>query len=184
MLSLLRKRISCDKFLSLIKRFLKAGFVENGRLLPSKKGLFQGSAISPILNNIYLHEFDRFMGNLIDVFTTSNKTPRKSSAFRRFNYLMEKAVNPSELRRLRRERWKTGNKDPFDPNFKRLYYVRYVDDFIVGVVGSLKDTINIKNQIEEFLRSELKLVLSPEKSLAINFSRNYASFLSVDIKGS
>jgi group II intron reverse transcriptase/maturase len=185
LLNLLRKRINCDKFLSLIKRSLKAGFIEDGKLFLSNKGIFQGNIISPILNNIYLHELDLFMESVSESFNTGNKSRRKSHIFKRLSYAIGKAMGNIPLqKKLRKERWQFGSKDPFDPNFKRLYYVRYVDDFVVGVVGSREDTIKIKDKIEEFLKSELKLILNSEKSVVTNFSKNPISFLGTDIKGS
>jgi len=136
LLKLLGKRIVCSKFLSLIKRSIKAGYMEDGKFFASNKGLFQGNITSPILNNVYLHELDLFMVKLIESFN-QGKYRRKSPVFRQICYQMEKAVGDSStLRKLRRKLWKVDSKDPFDPNFRRLYYIRYVDDFVVGIVGS------------------------------------------------
>jgi group II intron reverse transcriptase/maturase len=185
LLNLLRKRIKCDKFLSLIKRSLEAGFKEDGKLFLSKEGIFQGNIISPILNNIYLHELDVFMESVGESFNTSKKSRRKSPVFKRLSYSIKKAVGNIPLqKRIRKERWQVNSLDPFDSNFKRLYYIRYVDDFIIGVVGSREDTIKIKYRIEEFMKSKLKLVLNSEKSLVTHFSKNYVSFLGTYIKGS
>jgi hypothetical protein len=110
--------------------------MEDGKFFASNKGLFQGNITSPILNNVYLHELDLFMVKLIESFN-QGKYRRKSPVFRQICYQMEKAVGDSStLRKLRRKLWKVDSKDPFDPNFRRLYYIRYVDDFVVGIVGS------------------------------------------------
>lgn len=157
LLSLLRKRISCTKFLTLIKNSIKAGFVEDGIFKESNKGLFQGNVISPILNNVYLHELDFFMAGLCGEFTSGN--PRKK-----------------KLRQVL-------SKDAFDSDFKRLYYIRYVDDFIVGVVGSRKDAVDIRKKIKRFLKENLKLTLNDEKSLITHISKTPISFLGTQIKG-
>lgn len=185
LLKLLSNRIVCSKFLSLIKKSMQAGFIKDGKFFSSKKGLFQGNITSPILNNIYLHKLDLFVSDIVEDFTAkSSKYRKKSPAFRRIQYQMEKARgNYPVLKRLRRELWKVGSKDPFDSNFKRLYYIRYVDDFVVGVVGSKEDTINICKKIEEFLRSELKLILNPDKTLITHFSKDPMIFLGTSIKG-
>jgi group II intron reverse transcriptase/maturase len=185
LLTLLRKRIRCSKFLALIKKSIKVGYVENKKLVSSNKGLFQGNVTSPILNNIYLHQLDLFMLDLVKSFN-KGKNRRKSPAYRRVLYLMEKAKakgDLTKLQELRKNLWKLNSKDPFDPNFKRLIYIRYVDDFVVGVVGSFEDTTMIRNKIDEFLKNELKLFLSSKKTTITHFSKEFILFLNTFIKG-
>jgi group II intron reverse transcriptase/maturase len=183
LLTLLGKRISCPKFLALVKKSIKAGYMEDKKFVVSNKGLFIGNVTSPILNNIYLHQLDLFMSDLIESFN-KGKNRKKSPAFRRIQYLMEKSTgNITKLKKFRKELWKINSKDPFDPNFKRLYYIRYVDDFVVGVVGSYQDTAEIRNKIDEFLKNKLKLTLSSEKSSITHFSKKPIFFLSTFIKG-
>jgi hypothetical protein len=59
---------------------------------------------------------------------------------------------------------------------KNLRFVRYADDFLIAVKGSREDCEQIKAELAEFLRTELKLTLSPEKTL-ITHSSNKALFL-------
>jgi len=96
---------------------------------------------------------------------------------------MEKETDIEEIKKLRKELWQVQSKDPMDPNFKRLFYVRYVDDFVVGVVGSREDAIDIKERVRCFLEENLKLVLSDEKSLITHFSKTPITFLGTLIKG-
>jgi group II intron reverse transcriptase/maturase len=182
LLSLLRKRISCEKFLTLVKRSIKAGFVEDGVFKESNKGFFQGNVTSPILNNVYLHELDVFMDGLCEDFA-SGKSRRKSSLFKNISYRIEKATDVEKKKKLRRKLWQVQSKDPMDPNFKRLFYVRYVDDFVVGVVGSREDAVVIKEKVKYFLEENLKLILSDEKSLITHFSKTPITFLGTLIKG-
>ena len=183
LLTLLKKRIRCSKFLALIKKSIKVGYVENKKLVSSNKGLFQGNVTSPILNNIYLHQLDLFMSDLAESFN-KGKNRRKSSAYRRTLHLMEKSKGDlTKVQELRKNLWKLDSKDPFDPNFKRLHYIRYVDDFVVGVVGSLEDTTMIRNKIDGFLKNELKLSLSSKKTTITHFSKEFILFLGTLIKG-
>jgi group II intron reverse transcriptase/maturase len=182
LLSLLRKRISCEKFLTLVKRSIKAGFIEDGVFKESNKGLFQGNVTSPILNNIYLHELDVFMDGLCEDFTLG-KSRRKSSSFRSIQYMIEKVTDVERKKKLRRKLWQTHSKDPMDPNFKRLFYVRYVDDFVIGIVGSKKDAADIKKRVKRFLEDNLILILNDEKSLITQFSKTPISFLGTSIQG-
>ena len=182
LLNILKNRIGCSKFLSLIKNSIKAGFKENKKFYQSNRGLFQGNVTSPILNNIYLHEFDLFIFSLMESFYKGKKR-RKSPIYRKIQYEMSKLNDTKELRALRRELWKVDSKDPMDPNFRRLYYVRYVDDFVVGIIGSYKNTLDIQEKIRIFLKNTLKLTLNEKKTFITNFSKKPIKFLGAYIKG-
>lgn len=182
LLKILKKRIVCSKFLALIKRSIKAGYIDNGEFFESNVGLFQGNITSPILNNIYLHEFDLFMSSLTNSFK-KGKNRRKSPVYRKIQYEISKLVDPKEIKTLRKKLWKTNSKDPLDPNFKRLYYIRYVDDFIVGVIGARKETVEIQTKIKNFLKDHLKLTLNERKTFITHFSKNPILFLGTHIKG-
>jgi RNA-directed DNA polymerase len=58
LVSLLKRRIADKDFIALIWRFLKAGVMENGLFARSEAGVPQGAGVSPLLANVYLHEFD------------------------------------------------------------------------------------------------------------------------------
>jgi group II intron reverse transcriptase/maturase len=183
LLRTLNKRITCSKFLALIKNSLKAGFVEDGKFHESNLGIFQGNITSPILNNIYLHDLDLFMLSLCESFN-KEKYRRKNPVYRNILYKISKLDDTSKIKALRRDLWKVCSKDPLDPDFKRLLYTRYVDDFVVGVVGSRKDAVDIQKKIRNFLTTNLKLTLSEEKTLITQFSKNFIFFLGTYIKGS
>jgi retron-type reverse transcriptase len=142
-MNILKKRIGCSKFLALIKKSIKAGYKANGKFYDSNTGLFQGNVTSPILNNIYLHEFDFFMQSLSESFRKGYKR-RGNPVYRKISYQISKTSSPIEKRVKCRLLWKVDSLDNMDPNFKRLCYVRYVDDFIVGVIGSRKDTVRLE----------------------------------------
>lgn len=62
MMRFLAHRIADERILSLIRKWLKAGVIENGCRLPAVKGTPQGAVISPLLANIYLHyAFDQWV---------------------------------------------------------------------------------------------------------------------------
>jgi len=183
LLNLLKKRIICAKFLSLIKYSMKAGYVEKGKFFESNIGLFQGNIISPILNNVYLHELDLYMDGLINFFQLG-KRRKKNLEYRRFQYLMEKAEgDSSKIKNLRKQLRKVDSKDSFDQTFRRLCYVRYVNSFVVGVIGSREDAVELEKKIRMFLKNELKLTFSPEKTLITHFSKQLITFLNTYIKG-
>ena len=68
-----------------------------------------------------------------------------------------------------------------DTNYKRIQYVRYCDDFIIGVIGSKKDAEKVKQDIGKFINEKLHLELSIEKTL-ITKSIKKAKFLGYDIR--
>lgn len=183
LLKTLRKRIICSKFLALIKNSIKTGFVEKGEFHKSNLGIFQGNVTSPILNNIYLHEFDAFMASLCNSFY-KGKSRRKSPVYRKLQYEMEKLSDVSKIKKLRRKFWEVDSKDPLDPNFRRVYYTRYVDDFVIGIVGSRKDAVEVQEKIRNFLAVNLNLNLSKEKTFITHFSKDPIFFLGAFIKGS
>jgi hypothetical protein len=149
--------------------------------------LFQGNVISPVLNNIYLHQLDLFLEAEAKSFFKGKyraKYRAKSSEYRRLSYQIAKVAGDiSKLKKLRNKRWQTASKDPLDANFKRLYYVRYVDDFVVGLIGSRKNAVETCNKIKSFLNMNLKLNLNSDKTVITHFSKNPISFLGTDAKG-
>jgi len=184
LLKLLSKRIVCSKFLALIKKCIKAGYMEDKKFFASIKGLSQTNATNLILNNVYLHELDLFMAVLCESWGVI-KFRRKSSIFRFIQYRMEKAdEDPFLLRKLRRELWGVGSKEPFDHNSKKLCYTRYADAFIVGAMGFRGDATEIQKKIDAFLVDELKLILIPETPFMTHFSETPTTFLGILIEGS
>ena len=71
--------------------------------------------------------------------------------------------------------------DPFDPNYRRLRYVRYADDFLLGYEGTRQEAEEIKQELQKFLSETLKLELSNEKTLVTHASKGKARFLGYDI---
>jgi group II intron reverse transcriptase/maturase len=55
LLKMLEVRVKDPSFLRLIRRFLKAGYIEEGRLVVTEQGTPQGGNLSPMLANIFLH---------------------------------------------------------------------------------------------------------------------------------
>jgi hypothetical protein len=89
--------------------------------------------------------------------------------------------NWEKVNELRKAAQQMPSKDPNDENFKRLYYVRYADDWLIGLSGSKQDAEEVKEKIKSFLKTELNLKLSPEKTLITHAREDKARFLSYDI---
>jgi group II intron reverse transcriptase/maturase len=183
-------KIKDARLIKLIWKLLKAGYLENWKYYKTQSGTPQGGICSPIFANIYLHELDKFVTNLAEnfeqpqiskqtndykriqtKFTTINRRLKNAEGNRREELIRQKKA-------LRKEQVKIPCKSQTD---KKLRYIRYADDFIIGVSGSKEDCLNIKQQLSEFISKSLRMELSEEKTL-ITHSNTYARFLGYDIK--
>jgi group II intron reverse transcriptase/maturase len=59
LLQLLYRKIKCRETIRLIRKWLRSPIQINGKLIKRRKGVAQGSPLSPLLSNIMLHELDR-----------------------------------------------------------------------------------------------------------------------------
>lgn len=197
LIDILRRRISDEKFIDLIWKFLKAGYLEAWEYHKTFSGTPQGGIISPILSNIYLNEFDKFMLDYKNGFdkgkgrkrlkeyrTREARLYRANSRYKdNWNSMDEEEKEQAlqHLDELKNHMMELPYKDPMDKGYKRIQYTRYADDFIIGVIGSKEECQQIKNDISVFLEEELKIELSQEKTL-ITHSSKRARFLGYDIK--
>ena len=195
-IDLLRKRIEDEAFLQLIWKFLKAGYLEHWTYNRTYSGVPQGSGVSPVLANIYLHELDKYMENYAVEFHKGKKrqvNPEYRKALKRACYyrgrskvlwdilsVEERKKRTKRLKELEDLQRRETPALPRDESYKRLQYVRYADDFLVGVIGSKADTEKIKKDIKDFLASRLKLEMSDEKT-KITHTGDRARFLGYDI---
>ena len=187
---LIGKKIKDARLIQLVQKMLKAGYMEDWKYHDTISGTPQGGIISPLLANIYLHELDKFVQQLQSEFDRARQQELTPEYIAMQNKLacnkrhLSKANNRKvverflqEKRMLRAQMLRLPAKSQTD---KRLKYVRYADDFIIGIKGSKEECEKIKQKIKEFLAMELKLELSEEKTL-ITHSANYARFLGYDI---
>ncbi len=193
MVGILAERIKDERFLRLIRKFLKAGYLEDWRYHNTYSGTPQGGIISPILANIYLDKLDGYIEGLKKQFDSgkgraalpaATKLEKKRGALakklRDATTEEEQDILAAQIRALDREKLAILHSDPFDANYRRLQYVRYADDFLIGVIGSKADALAIKKQVGEYLSGALKLELSDEKTL-VTHSAKRARFLGYDI---
>jgi len=193
MIGILAEHIKDERFLRLIRKFLKAGYLEDWQYHNTYSGTPQGGIISPILANIYLDKLDRYMEELKkrfdkgaeravypETYELEKKRGVLAKKLRNTTSEEEKQVLTEKIREIDRKKLTIPYSDPFDTSFKRLQYVRYADDFLIGVIGSKEDAIAIKEQVKAFIADILKLELSDEKTL-ITHSEKRARFLGYDI---
>jgi len=189
----LKERISDDRFIRLIRKFLNAGYIENWKFHNSYSGTPQGGIVSPILANIYLDKLDKFMEEYIAKFDRGNNRKKNEQSLKLKNkrrWILEKlkVVKDQNLRVELIKKLKANQKesmrfpfgDEMDTNYKRLKYVRYADDFLIGIIGSKQDAINVKEDIKNYLKDNMVLELSDEKTL-ITHTEKAAKFLGYEI---
>lgn len=195
LIGILAERISDERFLRLIRKFLKAGYLEDWTFHNTFSGTPQGGIVSPILANIYLDRLDKFVMEYIKRFDVGATTTRKPFEGRRSLDFQKKVAMQKlktvkdeserkkvveQLKGIDRTRLQIPSFDEMDNGYKRLKYVRYADDFLIGVIGSKEDSQRIKEDIKNFLESELKLELSDDKTL-ITHSQKAAKFLGYEV---
>ena len=193
LVGILRERISDDRFIRLIRKFLKAGYVEDWTFHNTYSGTPQGGIVSPILANIYLDKLDKYVKEYIQHFDKGTKRrPGKESndlanerkrtvrKLKKIKDGTEKAALVARLKAIEQERAAFPNGDEMDESYRRLKYIRYADDFILGVIGSKEEAQRIKEDIKSFLSASLALELSEEKTLITHTGKS-AKFLGYEI---
>ena len=193
LVGILRERISDDRFIRLIRKFLKAGYVEDWTFHNTYSGTPQGGIVSPILANIYLDKLDKYVKEYIRHFdmgtkrrpgkesnNLANERKRTVRKLKKVKDGTEKAALVARLKAIEQERAAFPSGDEMDGSYRRLKYIRYADDFILGVIGSKEDALRIKEDIKSFLSESLALELSEEKTLITHTGKS-AKFLGYEI---
>ena len=165
LLSILQEKICDERFIHLIGDLLKAGCVAQGRYEATPRGTPQGGPISPLLANVYLDRLDQFVENtLVPLYTTGEK--RIEASWK----------TPEELQKV------LAILDTGDSSFRRIRYIRYADDFLIGFTGRKAEAREIKQCLKHFLQETLKLELSEDKTAITHSRKETAYFLGYEIK--
>jgi len=132
LLSTLKEKIHDGRFLRLIQGLLEAGYLEDWKWNETHSGAPQGGIVSPILSNVYLDKLDKFVEEkLIPAYTKGEERGRSKEYNMLLNraYRQRKKGNQRAARLWTKQAQQVPSVDPRDPNFRRLRYVRYADDF-------------------------------------------------------
>ena len=185
LITMLSRQIQDGRFIRLIKNMLEAGYLDDWKFHKTISGTPQGGVISPLLANIYLHQFDKWVGEeLIPQYTRGNKQ-KANSAYNRLSRRIKCYQDKGDYKKAHQlivERRNLPSVDTYDTSYRRLRYVRYADDFILGFTGSKAEAKAIKKQIGDFLNTKLSLELSQEKTLITHATGESAKFLGYEIK--
>ncbi len=184
LVSILGEKLKDNRFLRLLSNLLRAGYLEDWKYHRTLSGSPQGGVVSPILSNIYLDKFDTYVEQvLIPEYTrgTRRRYNRQYEALRAKANRWKKKGKRKEAQKFWTQVQHLPSRDPFDPDYRRLKYVRYADDTLFGFIGSKAEAEEIKGKIANWLRENLKLSLSIEKTLITNATSDTARFLGYEI---
>lgn len=206
-LNILGKKIHDQRFINLVRKAFTAGYVEDKHtVIPQLIGTPQGSIVSPIIANIYFHELDVFtlaLGIKIEEKYAGKKVCRPeytkiTTRIQKNSALLEK--NKSKLNSngnetdvltsINQQSKELADKIKADKLLKlkettfkpesipiKLRYIRYADDWIIGINGPKHLIVSIRESVESFLKKELGLELSSEKTLITRFDSKHVLFL-------
>lgn len=184
-----KRKVDCITTLNLIKRILNAGYIlnddlkkvglKNAKVYKSNMGIPQGIVLTPLFNNIVLHDLDEFIINELKSPDTVGKKRKANLEYHKLRYQIKREDNIKKRRVLINNCQKIPFKDINNPEFKKLFYVRYVDDLVVLVAGSMEESKIIRNKISDKLQS-LGLTLNMENTQITSLRNGKCRFLEMD----
>lgn len=184
LMAILGRDIRDGRLLNLLRMGLEAGYLEDWQYHRTYSGTPQGGILSPLLANIYLHELDTYIEDVLIPQFTRGKKRATNPEYNNLNAAIaraRRARNDQQVRELELQRRKLPSQDVHDPNFRRLQYIRYADDFILSFIGTKSKAEEIKTAIGSFLKEKLHLEMSASKTLITHSRTEHARFLGYDI---
>jgi group II intron reverse transcriptase/maturase len=184
LLSLLKETIHDGRFLGLLEQLLKAGSLEEWTRRSPLSGAPQGGVLSPLLANIYLDRLDQFVDQCLVPAYTGGETQKRNPAYLRLKdkaRSLRKQGRYEEACRVRQEMQAMPSRDTHDSGYRRLRYIRYADDFLIGLTGPREEAEQIKERLRLFLSESLKLTLSEEKTVITHGTSEEARFLGYEV---
>lgn len=157
LINLLRRKVRDNLILDLVESALNADVIFNNKIIEHVSGTPQGGILSPLLSNIYLHEFDQHMEEIMKKYQGTREKPKVNREYLKYMDKRRKGWNPTMAR-------KVPAMYPFDKEYTNVKYVRYADDFLIGITGSREMAADIRDKIKAFLETRLALTLNIEKT--------------------
>jgi group II intron reverse transcriptase/maturase len=184
LLRTLGEKIHDNRFLRLLHNMLTAGYLDDWTWDATLSGVPQGGTASPVISNIYLHKLDVFIETVLVPEYTRGKLRTPNPEYRAVIQAIARARrrgDRAEVRSLFKRLHALPSQDPQDPGYRRLKYCRYADDTLLGFAGPKAEAEEIKARLTAFLRDELKLELSHDKTLITHARSQRARFLGYEI---
>src|SRR5260221_1052541 len=184
LLSTLGEHIQDGRFLGLVKKLLEAGYLEEWKLNKTLSGGPQRSILSPGVFNILLSKLDRCVETTLIPRYTRGERRKPNKAYERLKVQARRLRQKGQREAARTHRQQAQHLpsiETHDPDYRRLRYCRYADDFALAFIGPKEEAEEIKQQLRTFLLEELKLNLSEEKTLVTHARSQAAKFLGYEI---
>jgi group II intron reverse transcriptase/maturase len=184
LLGILAEKIRDQRFLRLIRHMLKAGYLEDWEYRETLSGCPQGGVVSPILSSIYLNKLDEFVEQELIPQYTRGARRKSNPEYNRIKARQghaRKHGDRAAARDLEKQMRTLPSTDPADPGYRRLRYLRYADDHILGFTGPKAEAEQVKARIAMFLRETLGLELNTAKTLITRARSQPARFLGYHI---
>ena len=204
LINIIKKKVDDPRFIRLIWKLLSCGILSEEQIIWSKTGVppfarsakaREGSIVSPLLANIYYNELDDFIQIIMNQYTTppENRKNLKSPKYKALEYKINKVYEDmnthevqsterqklaKQLKALRKERL---NMNSLKDKITRIEYVRYADDWMIGVAGDRKLALQIKEKIGTFMKDILNQNLHPTKTKVSNIRIGNLHFLGYEI---
>jgi group II intron reverse transcriptase/maturase len=187
LVNIVREKIKDERFLNLIWKLLRAGeFDMQKGNENSLAGTPQGGVVSPILANIYLNKLDEYIKEIKEEMEKGEGKARnpeyRAIAQKRTKLAKEGKTKTKEFEQLTKLMKTLPSVKVDDPEFIRIRYTRYADDWMIGICGSKETASIVKEKVREFLNNQLHLRLSEEKTKITNARTEEASFLGYQIR--
>lgn len=195
LLDILREKIQDDRFINLIRKFLKAGYLEDWQYHQTYSGTPQGSVISPILTNIYLNKLDQKLEAICQQNSTGERRERNpeyyATILKRTELLRLGQTNPqlrkslkTNIDQMNRQILQTSAYDYNAPSYTRVKFLRYADDVLLGVIGPKALAEQVVEKMADFLQTDLKLELNRDKTHIKHLATERAEFLGYEFQTS
>lgn len=184
LVKILREHIADERFIRLIENLLAAGYLEDWKWNATLSGTPQGAVLSPLLSNIYLNELDKFVEQKLIPQFHRGENRRRNPEYRHYEYKKRLAQTQNDRKAYKaydKKQRSVSALDHFDPDYRRLRYIRYADDFLLAFAGTRTEAEEIKQQLAGFLSNELKLQLAQTKTLITHASTEAARFLGYEL---
>jgi len=185
----LKRKIDCPNTLILVKRILNAGYIldenlkkvvnKNAKVFKTHLGIPLGIVLRSLFSNIILHELDFFIQEKLKIEYMKGEKSKVNLTYRKLRYHIKSETDLKKRSVLINDCFKIKFKNFHDPDFKRFFYVRYFDEWIILFAGNLKEARVILNEVSKKLQS-LGLILNTEKSCITSLKNGKFRFLDVD----
>ena len=183
LIELLEKKIDDQRFLELIRKFLNAGYLCSNQYKTDILDTPFDITVKPILVNIFLHELDVFVEGLKNEYNkpklnTCSLTEESVSKPNKSDKEFKIRKFKNNVKYLKTDE----NKTVYDYS-RKLTYIRHMDDWVIAVNGSYKETVEIFNKVKLFCNG-IGLRVSEDKIKITNSYKENILFLGTYIKHS